>query len=185
MRSHAPGDGGEGSGEFWKRASEQVFSSSIFLVHFFASVLGCEQLVSKDNSSRQWYVLDLIAKYQVFKRSSNEDGTSDVLKPPFDRVVLELNRQLSIIILERRRKITTTKNLLWASSSYQVIPHLLTEFCSNWTGNFLFQQLLELLAFLQKCIFDQFWKQSLLPATFSHPPDWKEWTQWRGASLAW
>ena len=53
VRSHAPGDGGEGSGEFWKRASEQVFSSSIFLVHFFASVLGCEQLVSKDNSSRQ------------------------------------------------------------------------------------------------------------------------------------
>merc|ERR1712228_1162499 len=49
--SHAPGDGGEGSGEFWKRASEQVF-----------------------------------------KRSSNGDGTSDVLKPPFDRVVLELNR---------------------------------------------------------------------------------------------
>ena len=53
VRSHAPGDGGEGSGEFWKRASEQVFSSSIFLVHFFASVLGCEQLVSKDKSSQQ------------------------------------------------------------------------------------------------------------------------------------
>merc|ERR1712228_590956 len=51
VRSHAPGDGGEGTGEFWKRASEQVF-----------------------------------------KRSSNGDGTSDALKPPFARVVLELNR---------------------------------------------------------------------------------------------
>merc|ERR1711971_1500659 len=29
---------------------------------------------------------------QVWKRSSSEDGSNDVLKPPFDRVVLELNR---------------------------------------------------------------------------------------------
>merc|ERR1711953_1118506 len=60
VRSHAPGDGGAGSGEFWKRASEQVF-----------------------------------------KRSSNEDGTSDVLKPPFDRVVLELNSLEGVDTMKR------------------------------------------------------------------------------------
>ena len=42
-----------------------------------------------------FYHLSLIIENQVWKRGSSEDGSSsEVLKPPFDRVVLELNRYL-------------------------------------------------------------------------------------------
>merc|ERR1712172_88208 len=38
---------------------------------------------------------------QVWKRSSSEDGSNDVLKPPFDRVVMELNRLEGVDTMKR------------------------------------------------------------------------------------